>query len=125
MILFFWNQRVCFLNSIATVPPSFFARYFSIVRNRCLYIHLFPESSRVSKEHPPLARFILRVSVAGSPRKFHISPGNYALTPPSPIHSSSTHSLKPSKLGYDLTYNLFSSIDFMCVCVCLSILFVK
>ncbi|KAJ1382538.1 SKP1/BTB/POZ domain superfamily [Sesbania bispinosa] len=47
---------------------------FSIVRNRYLYIHLFPEPSRVSKEHPPLARFILRVSNAGSSRKFHISP---------------------------------------------------
>ncbi|KAK7351109.1 hypothetical protein VNO77_10298 [Canavalia gladiata] len=50
--------------------------YFSIVRNshRYLYIHLFPEPSRVSKEQPPLARFILRVSNAGSSRSFHISP---------------------------------------------------
>ncbi|KAK2351862.1 BTB/POZ domain-containing protein [Trifolium repens] len=48
--------------------------YFSIVRNRFFSIHLFPEPSRISKEHPPLARFILRVSVAGSSRKFIISP---------------------------------------------------
>ncbi|XP_027338675.1 BTB/POZ domain-containing protein At1g21780 isoform X2 [Abrus precatorius] len=50
--------------------------YFSIVRNshRYLYIHLFPEPSRVSKDHPPLARFILRVSNAGSSRSFRISP---------------------------------------------------
>ncbi|XP_061361881.1 BTB/POZ domain-containing protein At1g21780 [Gastrolobium bilobum] len=45
--------------------------YFSIVRNRCLSIYLFPEPS---KEHPPFARFILRVSNAGSSRRFHISP---------------------------------------------------
>ncbi|TKY74251.1 BTB/POZ domain-containing protein [Spatholobus suberectus] len=48
--------------------------YFSIVRNRYLYIHLFPEPSPVSKDHPPYARFILRVSNAGSSRSFHISP---------------------------------------------------
>ncbi|KAK7311534.1 hypothetical protein RJT34_09743 [Clitoria ternatea] len=50
--------------------------FFSVVRNtnRYLYIHLFPEPSRLSKEQPPLARFILRVSIAGSSRSFHISP---------------------------------------------------
>ncbi|KAL1344467.1 hypothetical protein HN51_018363 [Arachis hypogaea] len=48
--------------------------YLSIERNRYLYIHLFPEPSRVSKEQPPIARFILRVSNAGSSRRFYISP---------------------------------------------------
>ncbi|KAL1309865.1 hypothetical protein HN51_052602 [Arachis hypogaea] len=48
--------------------------YLSIERNRYLYIHLFPEPSRVSKEQPPVARFILRVSNAGSSRRFYISP---------------------------------------------------
>nr|ACU19579.1 unknown [Glycine max] len=48
--------------------------YFSIVRNRYLYIHLFPEPSQVLKDNPPFARFILRVSNAGSSRSFHISP---------------------------------------------------
>nr|KYP69964.1 TD and POZ domain-containing protein 2 [Cajanus cajan] len=48
--------------------------YFSIVRNKYLYIHLFPEPSSVSKDYPPFARFILRVSSAGSSRTFHISP---------------------------------------------------
>ncbi|KAK7410611.1 hypothetical protein VNO78_01544 [Psophocarpus tetragonolobus] len=48
--------------------------YFSVVRNRYLYIHLFPEPSQVSKDHPPFARFILRVSDSGSSCSFHISP---------------------------------------------------
>ncbi|XP_028757519.1 BTB/POZ domain-containing protein At1g21780 [Neltuma alba] len=48
--------------------------YLSIERNRYLYIHLFPEPSRVSKEHPPIARFILRVSNTGASRRFYISP---------------------------------------------------
>ncbi|KAK7353208.1 hypothetical protein VNO80_18648 [Phaseolus coccineus] len=47
---------------------------FSVVRNRFLYIHIFPEPSPVSKNQPPFARFILRVSNAGSSRSFHISP---------------------------------------------------
>ncbi|KAE9603938.1 hypothetical protein Lal_00002244 [Lupinus albus] len=48
--------------------------YLSIERNRYLYIHLFPEPSRVSKENPPVAKFILRVSNASSSRKFSVSP---------------------------------------------------
>ncbi|KAK7373187.1 hypothetical protein VNO80_06585 [Phaseolus coccineus] len=49
--------------------------YISIERNRYLYIHIFPEPSRLSKEQPPVARFILRVSNNSGPtRKFYISP---------------------------------------------------
>ncbi|QCE15748.1 BTB/POZ domain-containing protein At1g21780-like [Vigna unguiculata] len=48
--------------------------YFSIVRNKYLFIHLFPEPSPVSKDQPPFARFVLRVSNSGSSRSFHISP---------------------------------------------------
>lgn len=59
---------------IGCVSP-FHCRYLSIERNRYLYIHLFPEPSKVSKEHPPVARFIVRVSNTGSSRKFYISPG--------------------------------------------------
>ncbi|KAL9313632.1 hypothetical protein ACSQ67_019084 [Phaseolus vulgaris] len=51
--------------------------YFSVVRNRYLYIHIFPEPSSVSKDQPPFARFILRVSNASSSRSFHISPGTF------------------------------------------------
>ncbi|KAE9608969.1 hypothetical protein Lal_00020231 [Lupinus albus] len=47
--------------------------YLSIERNRYLYIHLFPEPSRISKENPPVAKFILRVSNASSSRKLYIS----------------------------------------------------
>lgn len=49
--------------------------HISVERNRYLYIHIFPEPSRVSKEQPPVARFILRVSHNNGPsRKFYISP---------------------------------------------------
>jgi len=54
----------------------FFLRFMSIERNRYLYIHIFPEPSRLSKEQPPVARFILRVSNSSGPtRKVYISPG--------------------------------------------------
>ncbi|GKU87631.1 hypothetical protein SLEP1_g1998 [Rubroshorea leprosula] len=47
----------------------------SIEKNRYLYIRLFPETSKLSKENPPIARFVLRVSTSGANRKFYISPG--------------------------------------------------
>ncbi|XP_057446345.1 BTB/POZ domain-containing protein At1g21780 isoform X2 [Lotus japonicus] len=49
---------------------------FLIIRNHHLFIHLYPEPSRASKENPPHARIVLRISNAGvgSSRKFHISP---------------------------------------------------
>ncbi|XP_019417850.1 PREDICTED: BTB/POZ domain-containing protein At1g21780-like [Lupinus angustifolius] len=47
--------------------------YLSIERNRYLYIHLFPEPSRISKENPPVAKFILRVFNASSSRKLYIT----------------------------------------------------
>ncbi|GLU01057.1 hypothetical protein SLE2022_183830 [Rubroshorea leprosula] len=46
----------------------------SIEKNRYLYIRLFPETSKLSKENPPIARFVLRVSTSGANRKFYISP---------------------------------------------------
>ncbi|KAI8551002.1 hypothetical protein RHMOL_Rhmol06G0151000 [Rhododendron molle] len=48
--------------------------HLSIERNRYLYIRLFPEPSRPSKDHPPIARFVLRVSNSGANRRFYISP---------------------------------------------------
>ncbi|XVE55327.1 hypothetical protein DITRI_Ditri03aG0149900 [Diplodiscus trichospermus] len=48
--------------------------YLSIEKNRYLCIRLFPEPSRVSKEQPPFAKFMLRVSNAGANRKLCISP---------------------------------------------------
>ncbi|KAL1196188.1 BTB/POZ domain-containing protein [Cardamine amara subsp. amara] len=48
--------------------------HLSIERNRYLSVKLFPELSRVSKEQPPVAKFILRVSNVGPNRKFYISP---------------------------------------------------
>ncbi|XP_027094932.1 BTB/POZ domain-containing protein At1g21780 isoform X1 [Coffea arabica] len=46
----------------------------SIEKNRYMYIRLFPELSRVSKEQPPVARFVLRVTTTGTNRKPYISP---------------------------------------------------
>ncbi|PKI40842.1 hypothetical protein CRG98_038768 [Punica granatum] len=48
--------------------------YLSVEKNRYMYVRLFPEPSRLSKEQSPLARFVLRVSVAGANRRFYISP---------------------------------------------------
>ncbi|XP_044510837.1 BTB/POZ domain-containing protein At1g21780-like [Mangifera indica] len=48
--------------------------YLSVEKNRYLYVRLFPEPSRLAKEQPPIASFILRVSIAGANRKPYISP---------------------------------------------------
>ncbi|KAL2892962.1 hypothetical protein RDABS01_008871 [Bienertia sinuspersici] len=48
--------------------------HLAIEKNRYLYIRLFPEPSRLSKEQPPFARFILRVSNLGLSRTTYISP---------------------------------------------------
>ncbi|KAE8714341.1 BTB/POZ domain-containing protein [Hibiscus syriacus] len=48
--------------------------HLSVEKNRYLYIRLFPEPSRVSKEQPPYAKFILRISNVGVNRKLYISP---------------------------------------------------
>ncbi|PIN16174.1 hypothetical protein CDL12_11186 [Handroanthus impetiginosus] len=48
--------------------------HLSVEKNRSVYIRLFPEPSRVSKEQPPIARFVLRVTTAGSNRRPYISP---------------------------------------------------
>ncbi|KAM7253270.1 hypothetical protein ACFE04_025888 [Oxalis oulophora] len=48
--------------------------HLSIEKNRYLYIRFFPEASRASKENPPIARFVLRVSTTGPGRKPYISP---------------------------------------------------
>lgn len=50
-------------------------RHLSIERNRYLSVRLFPELSRVSKEQPPIAKFVLRVSNVGPNRRLYISPG--------------------------------------------------
>ncbi|XP_073275936.1 BTB/POZ domain-containing protein At1g21780-like [Primulina huaijiensis] len=48
--------------------------HLSVEKNRSVYIRLFPEPSRVSKDQPPIARFVLRVTTAGSNRRPYISP---------------------------------------------------
>ncbi|KAL2538553.1 BTB/POZ domain-containing protein [Forsythia ovata] len=46
----------------------------SVEKNRYMYIRLFPEPSRLSKEQPPVARFVLRVTTSASNRRPYISP---------------------------------------------------
>ncbi|MFS7983575.1 putative chromatin remodeling & transcription regulator BTB-POZ family [Helianthus anomalus] len=46
----------------------------SVEKNRYLYVRLFPEPSRLSKEQPPIAKFIIRVTAAGTNRRPYISP---------------------------------------------------
>ncbi|KAH6759212.1 BTB/POZ domain-containing protein [Perilla frutescens var. frutescens] len=48
--------------------------HLSVEKNRSVYIRLFPEPSRVSKEQPPLARFVIRVTTSASNRRPYISP---------------------------------------------------
>ncbi|CAI0393135.1 unnamed protein product [Linum tenue] len=49
--------------------------HLSVEKNRYLYVRLFPEPSRASKEQPPIARFVLRVSSnTGNNRRPYISP---------------------------------------------------
>ncbi|XP_050235389.1 BTB/POZ domain-containing protein At1g21780 [Mercurialis annua] len=48
--------------------------HLSVEKNRYLYVRLFPEPSRASKEQPPIAKFVLRVSNAGLNRRPYISP---------------------------------------------------
>lgn len=48
--------------------------HLAIEKNRYLYIRLFPEPSRLTKDQPPIARFILRVSNVGVSRRPYISP---------------------------------------------------
>lgn len=48
--------------------------HLAVEKNRYLYIRLFPELSRVAKDQPPIARFILRVSNVGVCRRPYISP---------------------------------------------------
>lgn len=70
-------------------------RHFSIEKNRYLYIRLFPEQSRLSKEQPPLARFVLRISSSGNGRQPYISPGMLNLLY---IHASLTFSSSPTMI---------------------------
>ncbi|XP_038976074.1 BTB/POZ domain-containing protein At1g21780 [Phoenix dactylifera] len=48
--------------------------FLSVEKNRYMYIRLFPEPCRISKEQPPMARFVLRVSNPGPGRRPYISP---------------------------------------------------
>ncbi|KAI5668694.1 hypothetical protein M9H77_18547 [Catharanthus roseus] len=48
--------------------------HLSIEKNRNMYVRLFPEPSRMSKEQPPIARFVLRFTASATNRKPYISP---------------------------------------------------
>ncbi|XP_060673167.1 BTB/POZ domain-containing protein At1g21780 isoform X2 [Ziziphus jujuba] len=53
---------------------GFWNWHLSIEKNRYLYIRLFPEPSRASKEQPPIARFVLRFYSTVPGRRHYISP---------------------------------------------------
>lgn len=72
-IFILFTQKVqFFLLNYGFVIVLYF-RHLAIEKNRLLYIRLFPEPSRVSKDQPPHARFILRVSNLGLGRRPHVS----------------------------------------------------
>ncbi|PIA47417.1 hypothetical protein AQUCO_01400231v1 [Aquilegia coerulea] len=48
--------------------------HLSVEKNRYLYVRLFPEPSKLCKDQPPIARFVLRVSNIGTNRRPYISP---------------------------------------------------
>ncbi|KAJ3681517.1 hypothetical protein LUZ60_016006 [Juncus effusus] len=49
--------------------------YLLVEKNRCMMIRLYPEPCRLSKEQPPMARFVLRVANIGPPgRRSCVSP---------------------------------------------------
>ncbi|KAK8946992.1 BTB/POZ domain-containing protein [Platanthera zijinensis] len=48
--------------------------YLSVDRNRSLCIRLYPEPCRITKEQPPFAKFIFRVSNFGPGRRSCVSP---------------------------------------------------
>ncbi|XP_020088893.1 BTB/POZ domain-containing protein At1g21780 isoform X1 [Ananas comosus] len=54
---------------------GFWNWYLSVEKNKYMYIRLFPEPCRISKDQPPIARFVLRVSSPGPGRRPYISPG--------------------------------------------------
>ncbi|KAL1208030.1 BTB/POZ domain-containing protein [Cardamine amara subsp. amara] len=68
------NFRPCSFKKSDPFKVGIWNWHLSIERNRYLSVKLFPELSRVSKEQPPVAKFILRVSNVGPNRKFYISP---------------------------------------------------
>ncbi|GAB4844173.1 hypothetical protein Ancab_037539 [Ancistrocladus abbreviatus] len=55
-------------------PTPLKSDFGTVEKNRYLYIRLFPEPSRVSKEQPPIARFIIRVSNSAVNRRSYTSP---------------------------------------------------
>ncbi|KAL6214988.1 hypothetical protein ACLB2K_014420 [Fragaria x ananassa] len=69
--------------------------HFSIEKNRYLYIRLFPEQSRLTKEQPPFARFVLRLTSSAFGRQTYASPVQERLLRTSedfawPVNSSSS-----------------------------------
>lgn len=76
--LVIWPVNLCKCDWVLCLWMMFWrwvCRHISIEKNRYIYIRLYPEPSRVSKEQPPLARFILRICISGANPKQYISPG--------------------------------------------------
>ncbi|WOL15646.1 hypothetical protein Cni_G24427 [Canna indica] len=70
-----FSSSSCYLAKIGDLFVLYLEfRYLSVEKNRYLYIRLFPEPCRTSKEQPPVAKFVLRVSSPGPGRRPYISP---------------------------------------------------
>ena len=94
----------CSCNSIHPLLLYNCARYLSVEKSRSIFVRLFPEPGRVAKEQPPLARFLLRVSWAGPPRRTCVSPGTgYLLLSIPQILKDSTFLCTASLVDY-MTY---------------------
>ncbi|KAL3840014.1 hypothetical protein ACJIZ3_024605 [Penstemon smallii] len=95
--------------------------HLSVEKNRSMYIRLFPEPSRVTKDQPPVARFVLRVTTSGSNRRPYISPSTYLfiLLPVPGVITAMKHAtrylsvFRPEKVGIHERL-LRTSDDFAC-----------
>ncbi|KAK1310438.1 BTB/POZ domain-containing protein [Acorus calamus] len=79
--------------------------FLSVEKNRYMYIRLYPEPCRLSKEQPPMARFILRVCNVGGNRRPYISPASSSSTYESmKTYSNSCLEMNLSEQGSHLEY---------------------
>lgn len=54
-------------------------RFLTVERNKQLFVKLYPEASAVTREHPPVATFIIKLVSSSSPtRKTIVHPGLFS-----------------------------------------------
>lgn len=50
-------------------------RYLTVERNKMLFVKLYPETSNLTRDYPPIASFIVRVVCSVGDRKSLTHPG--------------------------------------------------